>query len=303
MYADVSGGVCGKEESTLAAAVIHVPRINATPSDFADLFSIRAEAGGLFTDVQFDFSNCDFLAPNAVACLGGIARLVDHNGGQAVFNWGSMSPKVLMNLRQNGFAGKFGDPSGQWDGNSIPYREDGIRDVQGIMEYLTYRWLGKGWVRVPVQVANAIAGQMWEIYGNAFEHSNTQIGVFSCGQYFPQMNELVLTAIDFGQGIPQKIRTFLGQDDRAQTLSSSSCLQWAFGRGNSTSVGKVARGLGLDLLKEFVASNRGKMEVYSNDGYAIIDERGDRYSDRNIGFEGTIVYITLHCDESLYQGY
>jgi hypothetical protein len=84
-------------------------------------------------------------------------------------------------------------------------------------------------------------------------------------------------------------------------LSGAACLKWAFGRGNSTSTGGVARGVGLDLLKEFVRINQGKLEVYSNDGYAIIDVNGERYENNDIYFEGTVVHITLRCDEKLYR--
>ena len=63
----------------------------------------------------------------------------------------------------------------------------------------------------------------------------------------------------------------------------------------------VARGLGLDLLKEFIRLNEGKMEVYSNKGYVIIDKNGDRYKNHEIAFEGTVIHITLRCDENLYK--
>ncbi|MFH1975009.1 MAG: hypothetical protein ABIJ52_05540 [Pseudomonadota bacterium] len=66
-------------------------------------------------------------------------------------------------------------------------------------------------------------------------------------------------------------------------------------------MGGVARGLGLDLLKEFVRINQGTLEVYSNEGYAIIDKDGERYENLDISFEGTVVHITLRRDENLYQ--
>ena len=78
-------------------------------------------------------------------------------------------------------------------------------------------------------------------------------------------------------------------------------MRWAFGSGNTTCTGGVARGIGLDLLKEFIRLNQGKLEMYSNDGYAIIDKDGERFENRSLAFEGTIVYITLRCDENLYR--
>jgi len=173
--------------------------------------------------------------------------------------------------------------------------------MNGIMDYLTYSWIGKGWVHVSDRLRDAIAGKMWEVYNNAFEHSGTEIGVFSCGQHYWRQNDLILSVVDFGQGIPAKIRNYVGSDPRAQSLPADACLRWAFARGNSTCPGDVARGLGLDLLKEFVRINQGKLEVYSNEGYAIVDNGGVRFENRAILFEGTVVHITLRCDENLYR--
>ncbi|MBU1398218.1 MAG: ATP-binding protein [Proteobacteria bacterium] len=286
----------------MAQKVIQIPRLNDGASDFSELFSIWSQVNDYFEDVRFDFSGCHFLRPNAVAFLGGLARLIESRMGTVIFDWGTLHNfAVMTNLSQNGFAGYFGHPSSGWDGNSIPYRENKTLDMNGIMDYLTYNWIGKGWVHVSNRLRDVIAGKMWEIYNNAFEHSGTAIGVFSCGQHFPHNNTILLSVVDFGQGIPAKIRTFVGRDPRAQDLPAAACLRWAFTRGKSTSTEGVARGIGLDLLKEFIRINQGKLEVYSNEGYAIIDKDGERYENLDISFEGTVVHITLRRDENLYQ--
>jgi hypothetical protein len=289
----------------MAQKVIRIPTLNDMPHDFARLFGIWNEANDYFEDIRFDFSQCRFLRPNAVAFLGGLARLVESRFGSVTFDWGTLHDSAVMtNLCQNGFAGTFAYPSSGWDGNSIPYREDKSLDMNEIMDYLTYNWIGKGWVQVSDRLRDAIAGRMWEIYSNAFEHSGTEVGVFSCGQHYWRQNDLILSAVDFGRGIPSNVRSFLRQHvDEAlvSKLSGAACLKWAFERGNSTCTGGVARGLGLDLLKEFVRLNQGKLEIYSNDGYAIVDKDGERFENRDLAFEGTVVHITLRCDENLYR--
>lgn len=285
--------------------VIHIPTLNDGPHDFAQLFEIWSEANGYFEDIRFDFSRCGFLRPNAVAFLGGMARLIESRIGSVTFDWGTLqSGAVMTNLCQNGFAGTFAYPSSAWDGNSIPYREDKTLDMNGIMDYLTYNWIGKGWVHVSDRLRDAIAGRMWEIYNNAFEHSGSEIGVFSCGQHYWRQNYLILSAVDFGRGIPANVRSFLRQyvdEALVSRLSGAACLKWAFERGNSTCTGGVARGLGLDLLKEFVRINQGKLEIYSNDGYTIVNKDGERFDNLDLAFEGTVVHITLRCDENLYR--
>lgn len=289
----------------MAQKVVQIPTLNDRASNFQQLFNIWSQVNDYFEEVRFDFSRCRFLRPNAVVFLGGLARLIESRLGSVVFDWSTLRNNAVMtNLCQNGFAGTFGFPSSGWDGNSIPYREDKTLDMNGIMDYLTYNWIGKGWMHVSDRLRDAIAGKMWEIYNNAFEHSGTAIGVFSCGQHFWRRNDLILSVVDFGRGIPANVRTFLRQhvdEELVSRVSGAACMKWAFERGNSTCMGGVARGLGLDLLKEFVRMNQGKLEVYSNEGYAIIDKDGERYENRDISFEGTVVHITLRCDENLYR--
>jgi len=286
----------------VAQKVINIPTINDRNSDFEQLFSIWNQTNDYFENVRFDFRQCSFLRPNAVAFLGGLARLIESRMGTVVFDWSSLRDQAVMNnLRQNGFAGTFDFPSSGWDGNSIPYREDRTLDMNGIMDYLTYNWIGKGWLHVSDRLRDAIAGRMWEIYNNAFEHSGTEIGVFTCGQHFPLNNELILSVGDFGQGIAANVRNYLSHDPRSGKLTAAACLHWAFLRGTSTLPNGIARGVGLDLLKEFARVNHGKLEVYSNEGYGIIDENGERFQNCSISFEGTIFHITLRCDEKLYR--
>ena len=285
--------------------IILIPTLNDEPRDFEQLFNIWSQVNDNFDDVKFDFSRCGFLRPNAIAFLGGLARLIESRQGHAVFDWSSLYDSAIMNLLcQNGFAITFGYPSSPSDGHSIPYREDRLLDMNGIMDYLTYNWIGKGWVHVSKRLRDAIAGTMWEIYNNAFEHSGTGIGVFACGQHYWKKNDLILSVVDFGRGIPSNVRMFLRQyadENLVAKLTGATCLKWAFERGNSTCPGDVARGLGLDLLKEFVQLNHGKLEVYSNNAYAIIDKNDELYENLGISFEGTVVHITLRCDENLYR--
>ena len=269
------------------AHTVSIPTLNDSTADFERLFSLWSQANDYFEDIRFDFSGCDFLRPNAVAFLGGLARLIESRLGTVVFDWDTLrNNAVMMNLRQNGFAGAFNYPSPGWTGNSIPYREDRSRDVNGIMDYLELSWLGRGWVHVSRRLRDAIVGHMWEIYNNAFEHSGSEIGVFSCGQHFPTYDELVLSVVDFGQGIPAKVRNFLSSDPRAEQLTAAGCLRWAFQRGTTTKPKEELGGLGLDLLKEFVRINQGKLEVYSNEGYALIDKDGEHFENKVLSFEG-----------------
>ena len=88
---------------------------------------------------------------------------------------------------------------------------------------------------------------------------------------------------------------------REQEGSAADALRWAFERGTSTSTREGPRGVGLDLLKELVRKNNGVMLVYSHDGRANIDHRGETYDNSQVFFEGTLVQIRLLCDDKHYM--
>jgi signal transduction histidine kinase len=76
-------------------------------------------------------------------------------------------------------------------------------------------------------------------------------------------------------------------------------MEWAFQRGTSTKPG-IGRGIGLDLLRDFVQKNGGRLEMFSHEGYAVIANGQTAFAGRRDFFEGTLVNISLRCDEKYY---
>lgn len=248
-------------------------------------------------EVQVDFHYCEFLGHIGVAFLGGIVRLVEPRGGKVTFDWNTLTDeKIRTNLAQNGFLCDFGCDWQPWDGNSVPYRSDRQHDPIAITEYLRYKWLGKGWVNISPGLQNAIAGKVVEIYFNAFEHSQSPIGVFSCGQHYPDSGTVQLTVVDFGIGIPNRVRTL----PENAAMTATEALKWAFEPGNSTKQNGVRQGEGLHILQEFVKKNHGNLMIYSNDGYVNIGDNEVRYENICTNFSGTLVNIAFRCDEKYY---
>jgi hypothetical protein len=243
-----------------------------------------------------DFHYCRFINHSGVAFLGGLARWIEWQGGRIQFDWGTLTPRIRMNLGQSGFLESFGETIGSWEGNSIPYRCDLTPHEQSIGQYLRDAWLGRGWVNVSPGIRNAIAGRVAEIYLNAFDHSRSPIGVFSCGQHYPNQGRLELAVIDFGIGIPDSVRS-LPQNCQ---MTSRDAIDWAFQDGTSTKGETIGRGVGLSLLQSFVARNQGNLRIFSGDGYATIEDNGIRYEDVCTKFSGTLVNIALWCDEAYY---
>lgn len=284
----------------MTALAVTVPRLNDELWDAQQLVHIwqQVQEAGDGAEVTFDFSHCDFLRPNAVAFLGGLSRLIQHRGGKARLLVGTMRGRVATNLLQNGFAHAMGAKTPAWQGNAIPYQEHLTQDKNKIIESLKQDWLGRGWISVSAALADGIAGQVWEVFTNAFEHSKSTVGVYSCGQYLPKRRELLLTVADFGVGIPSNVRIYLGD----LTMSAADAMRWAFTPGHTTQPQQTfPRGLGLELLKEFVQKANGSLVVYSHDGRARIDRRGETYDNFVPFFEGTLVQIRLLCDDKHYM--
>lgn len=268
-------------------------------SHYHRLFSLAQDIAQLPEDcleITVDFSYCEFLGHFGVAFLGGLVHLIQARGGCVHFDWKGLLPKIRTNLAQNGFFHHFGGGAEPWDGNSIPYRRDLQYDTTDIGDYLRYKWLGKGWVNISPGLQAAIAGQVSEIYLNAFEHSQSSIGVFSCGQHYPNQGMLHLTVIDFGIGIPANVRS-LSQN---VSLTPSDAFAWAFQAGTTTKINGISRGLGLNLLQAFVIQNHGSLMIFSNDGYVVIDGNGTQYRNSQASFAGTLVNIAFQCDEQYY---
>ncbi len=279
--------------------ILYVEEIFTEPRHFQKLFTAWQAIQQLSPDqlhLTIEFSRCTFLAHNGVAFLGGLARLIEHQGGHVVFDWDTLPRNVKMNLAQNGFLCDFGQLQNPWDGNSIPYRCDHNPDKAAVADYLRYKWLGKGWVNISPGLQDAITGQALELYCNAFEHSQSPVGVFSCGQHYPNLGVLQLTVVDFGIGIANNVRSL----PQNANMSASTALEWAFQAGTTTTVNGISRGLGLNLLQEFIRQNHGELMIFSNDGWAILDDNGIRFQNNRTSFSGTLVNIVFKCDESFY---
>lgn len=283
----------------MSSKFIHVNRnVNDDQRDYDYLFGICDQLHGIKdSDVIFNFTGCGFLRQNAVVVLGALVRLLQQRGNTVRFALHTIQDKVRVNLEQNGFLHSLGLGGSPWNGNSIPYREDTTMAEDDYADYLSEKWLGKGWINVSENLRDHIVMRVIEAYINVFDHAESPIGVMTCGQHFPNMRELRITMVDMGVGIPQTVRDYLKQPD----MSADAALRWAFEPTKTTKdQNNFARGNGLKLLKSFMEENHGKLEIYSETGYACIDDKGNHFENRQRSFQGTIVQITLICDAARY---
>jgi hypothetical protein len=271
--------------------IIYIDRnINDESQNFMFLFNIYQTWKDVSNShILFNFTGCNFLRQNAVVFLGGFIRLLQKNRNKIAFNMNSIQPKVKSNLYKNGFLYKLGLAKAiSPEEITIPYREDLKLDVDDYIKYLREKWLGKDWLDLDETEKRLVISRIIEAYINVFDHALSDIGVITCGQYYPNMHELRLALVDFGVGIPHNVRMYLNEPN----LTASESLKWAFQLNNSTKTNH-ARGNGLKSLKTFVEQYNGKLEIYSDSGYACIKGQGDIFKDNPIGFSGTLVQISI----------
>ena len=75
-------------------------------------------------------------------------------------------------------------------------------------------------------------------------HSRTQLGIFSCGQFFPARNRLDFTVTDLGVGIRTNVRNHLQCD-----LDADTAIVWAVQEHHTTKRGTIPGGLELTCCK------------------------------------------------------
>jgi hypothetical protein len=181
-------------------------------------------------------------------------------------------PAIRANLAQNGLLNYLGHDEEPWNGNSIPFRHDLTFDKIGIIDYLNHNWLGKGSLNISQSLKERITGQVLEIYLNGFEHSRSELGVFSCGQYYPKKKRLKLAILDLGVGIPENVRIFR----EMPTFPAEDAMRWAFQQGTST------------------------QPISITDACVKITANDEQYGGQNVPFKGTIVNIDIACDSQYY---
>ena len=130
---------------------------------------------------------------------------------------------------------------------------------------------------------------IFEIFSNAVLHSQTEMGIFSCGQFFPKRNRLDFSIADLGIGIRQNVNKNTGLD-----LAPEDAIIWATEGRNTTKRGQIPGGLGLKLLSEFIDLNGGCIQIVSDTGYWR-REKGEIFTARlSLPFPGTVVSVEIN---------
>jgi hypothetical protein len=197
-------------------------------------------------------------------------------------------------LSKNGFLSHYGREKRQDTyGTTIEYKRFEPRDDRYFAAYVEENLVGKGIPKMSQGLRKKFVESIFEIFSNAIIHSRTEMGIFSCGQYFPNRNRLDFSVADLGIGIRQNV-----EEHTSQNLTAEQAINWAMEGRNTTKVGRIPGGLGLKLLREFITMNKGKIQIVSDKGYWQLS--GGKTSTKTFTepFPGTTVNIEINTSDT-----
>ncbi len=200
----------------------------------------------------------------------------------------NLRPKIGTILQKNGFV-----PGAVEDthGTTIRYRRfDAVEEIK-FAAYVEENFRGKGLPSMSPGLQREFRRSIFELFENAVTHSRTELGIFACGQYFPSKKMLHFCLADRGIGIPVTVSAFL-----RRPLAASEAIDWAMSGQNTTRLvaDGVPGGLGLKIMREFIAKNGGAIHVASERGFWWL--RGSDMGQTTLPapFPGTVVDIEIN---------
>ncbi len=229
----------------------------------------------------FDADMCAVLG--AVLCL-----MVDDLNTVHLSN---IPPGVKHILSRNGFLSHYGREKmpDRWN-TTVSYRRFDVRDDLHFASYIEDEYAQRPEMPdMSPELLKKFRHSVLELFSNAVWHSQTRLGIFSCGQFYSQKNRLAFTVVDLGIGMRQNIKNCLGLE-----LSSTEAIVWCTTGSNTTRRGSIPGGLGLKILCDFIDLNGGCIQIVSDDGYWQRERQRVTYTTMSNRFPGTAVNILIN---------
>lgn len=180
----------------------------------------------------------------------------------------------------------------------VTFQQFGNKHDTEFNDYLVKELLvKKDFPKLSSLLGKRIRSSIFEVFENARTHGKCQ-WIHTCGQYYPQRqpSRFDLTLVDAGKTIYTNVNDYF---QGSHVFSSSEAIEWAIQYGNTTKIEKTG-GLGLDLLKEFVKLNKGKIQIVSAKGFWEFSGGETNMTEMNFHFPGTIVTIEFNFDDTSF---
>ena len=203
----------------------------------------------------------------------------------------NIQPKLEGILAKNGFLSYYGDKriSDNWN-TTIHYRRFDIKDDRYFADYIDNELLYRSEIpKMSDGLRKEFQKNIFEIFSNAVLHSDTKLGIYSCGQYFPTRQKINFSITDLGIGMQQNIKNNVGL-----AFDPAEAIKWATSDSNTTKNGKIPGGLGLKLLTNFIDLNDGSIQIVSDSGYWKREKKRISIALLKHPFPGTVVNIEIN---------
>jgi len=255
------------------------------------------ELGNQIVPEDYEINISNWIDANMCAPLGAILyRKKTEHMPVCITN---ISLMVRSILRKNHFLSQFGESEKPDSyGTTIEYRrfETVGRVYEDFKQYvIKYFRLGSlGLPEMSLALLKRFRESLFEVFSNAIEHSDTKEGIFTCGQFFPNRKRLHFTIADLGIGIGGNVYRHLGI-----RLSPENAIKWAI--SGKTTRRNRSGGLGLQLIREFIKLNKGRLIIVSGAGYWELSKGKVSTNALSRPFPGTVVTIAIDtADKSTY---
>ena len=275
----------------------YLPDVHSNCEGFERLGKLATATKDLFADeLELDMSGVDSIDANMAAPLASVlARITDEFNTVEIV---AVRASVERILRGNKFLTNFRYEPLDGDNHAImPFRRLRLSDEGAFEEYISQQLGSKHMHRMTDGAIRIFKRKIFEVYQNAVIHSESKIGIFVSGQFFPRQNRLDFTVADAGIGIRGTVRRYF----KKPGIGSIPALKWALEPSNTTKRGGPRPGgLGFQFLQHFSRMNKGKIQIasrfgfYEFDGNRESDDDRDTFRKMSEDFPGTAVTIMLN---------
>lgn len=271
----------------------YLPSIYSQKEGFEHLASLASATSDLFGDyLEINLNNCTFFDANMAAPFAAIlARVADRFNEIKIMEIPTMIERIL---RKNRFLVAYGySPIEDIYRTTLPFIRLQRTDEGRFSDYIGRHMRGKGIPRMSESLGKVFRQSIFEVFQNAVLHSESDLGIFVCGQFYPTLQRLNLTIADAGIGIRTAVRRYL-----QSKISSMDAIRWALKEGHTTKTGKQPGGIGLKFIKDFIELNRGKIHIVSRLGFYSYSEGREEFSKLDADFPGTTINIEINTSDT-----
>lgn len=265
-------------------------------------------------ELVIDFSSADFIRNHFISIIGMGLEVVKKRG----VNVEIIKPKfqkVLNSMKRINFLSVFCDEENKDDTykTMVKYTNIPLKDNSLLLQEFTVYFFTQFKERVSnlsPKLQKKILQKIFELFSNVFRHSDSALGLYCSGQFYPKQDKFNFTIVDNGITIRKNVNKYLSKQfiktrslsdkllgKKYEPISAIDAIKWALIDTNSTT---GEGGLGLSLLMELIKFSKGSIEIISGNGYYGIKDANETSKELDKSFEGTIISIELNTHMGTY---